>query len=149
MIFVWEILGKFTGIPVMTSFMTSSEDVIWVNPSISLFSYFENINRRYYHLLFYYHISGGSRISHRGGVDSRGGYVLEFFTSKRKNLDPWGTCAGHAPSRSTNACDWIEPIKTSNFRSNDNIIRMVHANKWQNKTAVGILAQPVGERNWL
>ena len=81
----------------MTSFMTSSEDVIWVNPSISLFSHFENINRRYYHLLFYYHISGGSRISHRGGVDSRGGYVLEFFMSKRKNLDPWGRAPGTPP----------------------------------------------------
>ena len=38
-----------------------------------------------------------------GGVDLVRGYGLprrlrfENFVSKRKNLDPWGACAGHAP----------------------------------------------------
>ena len=44
-----------------------------------------------------------------GGVDLVGGaWALDALTfckfcmSKRKNLDPWGACAGHAPPKSAN-----------------------------------------------
>ena len=54
--------------------------------------------------------SGGCRISRRGGRGPRrGAWTTEavtfqkFCMSKRKNLDPWGACTGHAPSKSVNA----------------------------------------------
>ena len=42
--------------------------------------------------------SGGSRISRRGGVDSRGGYILQILYVETKESEPVGeVCAGHAP----------------------------------------------------
>ena len=62
------------------------------------------INSGYYWCL-YVGISGGSRISRRGGVDlvgggvdSRGGYVLKILYVKTKELGPLGGArAGRAP----------------------------------------------------
>ena len=48
--------------------------------------------------------SSGSRISRRGALNLVGGLwtpkvvmFRKFCMSKRKNLDPWGACAGYAP----------------------------------------------------
>ena len=43
--------------------------------------------------------SGGSRVSRRGGVDLRGGYVTKILYVKTKESGPvgGGACAGHAP----------------------------------------------------
>ena len=38
-------------------------------------------------------------------MDSRGGYVSKILYVKMKEFGPLGACAGHAPSRSANACD--------------------------------------------
>ena len=46
--------------------------------------------------------SGESRISHRGGVDSRGGYVSKILYVKMKESGPLGGRALGTPPRSAN-----------------------------------------------
>ena len=44
----------------------------------------------------------GGRGPRRGAWTPEAVAFRKFCMSKRKNLDPWGACAGHAPSRSAN-----------------------------------------------
>ena len=56
-------------------------------------------------------LSGRSRISRRGRGPRRGAWTpkavtfRKFCMSKRKNLDPWGACAGHAPRSANASCN--------------------------------------------
>ena len=68
-------------------------------------------------------VSGGSRISRRGGVDlvgggvdSRGGYVSKILYVKMKELGPLGGArAGRAPPRSANeSSNWFSEISYLN-----------------------------------
>ena len=53
----------------------------------------------------------------------RGAWTLEavmfrkFCISKWKNLDPWGACAGHAPSRSANGIFWIIKLRQLKYQT--------------------------------
>ena len=67
----------------------------------------------------YTFISGGSRISHRGAVYPRGGYISKILHVKTKESGPIGGCMPGVPPRSANvyvfqivlvACECESPL---------------------------------------